>query len=84
MVCLCPTLEYGVGSWGSKVVSQSKGGGAIVASLCTLVVLLGVRVSKLTTNVKSSMKATLVVFMIVAGMVLSLGSFPGTKALFFY
>ena len=54
---------------------------AVVASLCTLVLLLGVRESKVTTNVISSMKVALVVFVIVAGMVLSSGRFPGaTKA----
>lgn len=55
---------------------------AIIALSCTLVLLLGVRESKLATNITSSAKVSLIIFMIVAGMVLSSNIFPGTKATF--
>jgi APA family basic amino acid/polyamine antiporter len=54
----------------------------IVSLLCTLILLMGVKESKLTTNIVSSMKVSLVTFMIVAGLLMSSGIFPHTEASF--
>lgn len=52
--------------------------GAIIASLCTLLLLMGVRESKMTTNVVSATKVSLILFMIVAGFLLTAGVFSGS------
>jgi len=53
--------------------------GAIIALLCTLLLLLGVKESKMTTNVVSATKVSLIVFMIVAGFLLASGVFPNSE-----
>jgi len=53
--------------------------GAIIALLCTLLLLLGVKESKMTTNVVSAAKVSLIVFMIVAGFLLASGVFPNSE-----
>jgi len=49
---------------------------AIIAALCTLLLLWGVKESKLATNIISTTKVSLIVFMIVAGFLLASGSVP--------
>ena len=53
--------------------------GAVIALICTLLLLMGVRESKMTTNVVSATKVTLIVFMIVAGFLLASGVFPNSE-----
>ena len=52
--------------------------GAIIAFLCTLLLLVGVKESKMTTNIVSATKVSLIVFMIVAGFVLASGVLPNS------
>ncbi|KAL9182585.1 LOW QUALITY PROTEIN: hypothetical protein ACHAXT_013237 [Thalassiosira profunda] len=52
---------------------------AIIALLCTLLLLWGVRESKLATNIVSSTKVLLILFMIVAGFLLASGTLPNTE-----
>mmetsp|Transcript_23240 Transcript_23240/g.37872 ORF Transcript_23240/g.37872 Transcript_23240/m.37872 type:complete len:453 (-) Transcript_23240:364-1722(-) len=54
--------------------------GAIIALLCTLLLLMGVKESKMATNVVSFSKVSLIVFMIVAGFLLASGVFPNSEA----
>lgn len=55
---------------------------AIIVALCTLTLLCGVQESKLVTNIVAMAKLSLIVFMIVAGMLLSSNLFPNTVASF--
>ncbi|KAL7544908.1 hypothetical protein ACHAWF_008274 [Thalassiosira exigua] len=49
---------------------------AIMTLLCTIVLLLGVQESKLATNVVSTTKVLLILFIVVAGMLMSSGILP--------
>ncbi|KAL7484699.1 hypothetical protein ACHAW6_010351 [Cyclotella cf. meneghiniana] len=51
---------------------------AVIALLCTLILLCGVQESKLTTNVVSSVKVLLISFMIVGGFLLASSIIPQT------
>ena len=53
--------------------------GAIIALLCTIILLCGVQESKMTTNVVSATKVSLIVFMIVAGFLLASNVFPNSE-----
>jgi len=55
---------------------------AIIAGGCTLILMWGVQESKVATNIISTTKVLLVVFMIVAGFVMSSDLVPHTKASF--
>mmetsp|Transcript_21457 Transcript_21457/g.46621 ORF Transcript_21457/g.46621 Transcript_21457/m.46621 type:complete len:705 (+) Transcript_21457:166-2280(+) len=55
---------------------------AVIAAICTLVLMWGVQESKVATNIISTTKVTLVVFMIVAGFLMSSDLFPDTLASF--
>ncbi|KAL7530361.1 hypothetical protein ACHAXR_003447 [Thalassiosira sp. AJA248-18] len=52
---------------------------AVIAAICTLLLLWGVKESKLATNIVSSVKVILISFMIVAGMLLSSGIFGNSE-----
>lgn len=53
--------------------------GGIIALLCTLLLLMGVRESKMTTNVVSATKVSLIIFMIITGFLLASGLFSGSE-----
>lgn len=54
--------------------------GGIISLLCTLILMWGVSESKLATNVIATVKLGLIVFMIIAGFILSSNAFPDTVA----
>lgn len=53
--------------------------GAIIALFCSLLLLWGVKESKMATNIFSATKVSLVIFMIVAGFLLASGVFPNSE-----
>ncbi len=55
---------------------------AIIVGICTLTLLCGVQESKLVTNIFAMAKLSLIIFMIVAGLLLSSNLFPNTVASF--
>ncbi|KAL3760202.1 hypothetical protein ACHAWU_001712 [Discostella pseudostelligera] len=55
---------------------------AIIVGICTIILLCGVQESKLVTNIVAMAKVSLIIFMIVAGLLLSSDIFPNTVASF--